>query len=131
MNSDFEPLAYKVAEAVRKRSVIRGHAHDKGVHVEVDADGRLTALTLDDEARYLGPTKLAAVIIEQCREAERSAQPAIEEVMRAVKNDPMSRRVATFTGTAIRPTGSLERPLSDDELEARQTARITRQLRNR
>lgn len=130
--TDFEPLAHKVAEANRKRSRVRGTAHSNGVVVEVDADGRTVGLDLSGAAPYLSRQQLAELILELCREAEHNAQPAVREAMRELESDPMVARVATFTDDAMRRRQRrAQRPKTDEELEAEQTRRITRQLHNR
>jgi hypothetical protein len=132
MNPSFEPLAFKVAEANRKRAAVRGRATGNGVTVEVDADGRTVGLDLGDAPRYLDARRLAELILELCREAERDAAPAIAEAVRELREDPLAMRVATFTQEAIgRAPARPRRPLTEAELAARQTERIARQLRNR
>jgi len=128
----FEPLAYKIAEANRRREHIRGRAEGNGVTVQVDADGRTVELRIEAEAGYLSLDQLATLIVDLSREAQRHAGVATEEVLRDVRDDPMAVRVATFTEAAIefnpaRP----QRILTEEEMAAAQAARITRQLRSR
>ncbi|PTR24218.1 YbaB/EbfC DNA-binding family protein [Rhodococcus sp. OK519] len=95
---DLAAKARRVHEAV---TLVRGRAQSAGGHVtaEVDAAGRITALTITDTALAGGAAALAAIVTDThraaCAKAERAAQALRDELVA----DPRVAQIVAGTGT--------------------------------
>ncbi|BDE58644.1 hypothetical protein GS491_20130 [Rhodococcus hoagii] len=115
-NAPLDDLAAKARRAHEAVTLVRGRAQSAGGHVaaEVDAGGRITALTITDAALAQGAAALAALITDThraaCAEAEQAAQALRDELAA----DPRVARVIADT-SAHTPAAPRPRPTHEDD----------------
>ncbi|QKT12152.1 YbaB/EbfC family nucleoid-associated protein [Rhodococcus sp. W8901] len=98
---DLAVNARRVHEAV---TLVRGRAQSAGGHVttEVDATGRITALTITDTALAGGAAALAAIVTETHRAACTEAEGAAQALRGELAADPRVAQVIAGTRTTAR-----------------------------
>ncbi|WP_165497168.1 YbaB/EbfC family nucleoid-associated protein [Rhodococcus sp. ABRD24] len=107
--------ARRVHEAVTR---VRGRAESAGGHVtaEVDAAGRITALTITDAALAGGAAVLATTITDTHRAACTEAECAAQALRDELTADPRVARVIAGTGTdAAAAPRHHPAPVEDDD----------------
>ncbi|MGO4203891.1 YbaB/EbfC family nucleoid-associated protein [Rhodococcus sp. TAF43] len=113
---DLAVKARRVHEAV---TLVRGRAQSAGGHVtaEVDAAGRITALTITDTALAGGATTLAAIVTATHRAACTEAEEAAQALRGELAADPRVAQVIAGTRTTA-PTTPRYHPGPDADEDA-------------
>ncbi|MFC8930756.1 YbaB/EbfC family nucleoid-associated protein [Rhodococcus sp. NPDC057135] len=107
INADIEALQRRARQVQADIGKLRGNGNDRSgtVSAEVDAAGRLQHLTIPPQALRHGADRLAAMVIEASRNAERDAQARAVEMARPLTEDPRVVEsinvIRKFTGTDL------------------------------
>lgn len=88
-----DELAVKARRVHEAVTLVRGRAQSAGGHVaaEVDAAGRITALTIADTALARGAVALAAIVADTHRAACAEAEKAAQDLRNELAADPRGR----------------------------------------
>ncbi|MGO4205250.1 YbaB/EbfC family nucleoid-associated protein [Rhodococcus sp. TAF43] len=114
-----DELAVKARRVHEAVTLVRGRAQSAGGHVaaEVDAAGRITALTIADTALARGAVALAAIVADTHRAACAEAEKAAQDLRNELAADPRVARVIAGTGTdAPAAPGHRPAPEEDDDV---------------
>ncbi|CAM3188334.1 YbaB/EbfC family nucleoid-associated protein [Prescottella defluvii] len=113
---DLAVKARRVHEAV---TLVRGRVQSVGGHVtaEVDAAGRITALTITDTALAGGATALAAIVTATHRAACAEAEEAAQALRDELAADPRVAQVIAGTRTTA-PAAPRHHPGPEEDDDA-------------
>lgn len=92
-----EELGAKVRRLQHSVEEIRGEIHLDGVTVRTDANGRLTELTVGQDAWGRGPAAVADLIMRAYRQTADEVQHRTTSIMAELRDDPVVARIADAT----------------------------------